>query len=132
MVNNGQYPIAKIEGITLVDLFDPETSPVSIEEVPVEKQDLVKKNIVQAKIGEITLETDTEKIKTFTATLRKKVSELGGYVTTYTYKPLVGMLSETTPNGNTFYYEYDAFGRLNNVKDINNKTLKSYEYNYKK
>lgn len=129
---NGQYPIAKIEGITSVDLFDPETSPVSIEEVPVEKQDLVKKNIVQAKIGEITLETDTEKIKTFTATLRKKVSELGGYVTTYTYKPLVGMLSETTPNGNTFYYEYDAFGRLNNVKDINNKTLKSYEYNYKK
>ena len=83
-------------------------------------------------IDEMTRETDTNKIKTFITTLRTKVNELGGYITTYTYKPLVGMLSETQPNGNTVYYEYDAFGRLKNVKDNNKKTVKSYEYNYKK
>lgn len=83
-------------------------------------------------LDEMRRETDQDKISTFITTIRKKVNELGGYITTYTYKPLVGMLSETSPNGNTVYYEYDAFGRLKNVKDINYKTLKSYEYNYKK
>ena len=53
-------------------------------------------------------------------------------VTTCTYKPLVGKLTETAPNGLTTYYEYDSSGRLkevyrkkNNVKEV----LESYEYN---
>lgn len=133
---NSQYPIAKIEGITFDDLtmamFNPETAPASIEDVDSEYRDKTKKEFGKIEINKIIRETDRGKIKTFITTLRKKVTEAGGYVTTYTYKPLVGITSETSPNGNTVYYEYDAFGRLKNVKDINYKTLKSYEYNYKK
>lgn len=51
-------------------------------------------------------------------------------ITTYTYKPLVGMTSMTDPRGVTTTYEYDAFGRLSKVKDNNGKIVQSYDYHY--
>jgi YD repeat-containing protein len=49
---------------------------------------------------------------------------------TYTYRPLVRMLSETDPAGKIFYYEYDAFDRLSLVKDKDGNILKRYDYKY--
>ena len=51
-------------------------------------------------------------------------------LTTFTYKPLVGIASETDPSGRTIYYEYDEFGRLNRVKDEDGRILKEHRYHY--
>jgi YD repeat-containing protein len=59
-------------------------------------------------------------------------------VTLYTYKPLVGLTSETIANSNnssgalgvTSYYSYDSFGRLSEVRDDEGKLLKKHTYNY--
>jgi hypothetical protein len=55
-------------------------------------------------------------------------------VTTYTYKPLVGMTSQTDPRGVTTYYEYDTFNRLKRTYIKENgveKTIQTYDYHYK-
>lgn len=54
-------------------------------------------------------------------------------VSTSTYRPLVGKLSETDPSGVSTYYEYDAMGRLKEIRineDGNRKILKSFDYHY--
>ena len=56
-------------------------------------------------------------------------------ITTYTYEPLIGMVSATDPQGLTTYYDYDDQGRLREVYFMENgtkRTLKYYDYNYKK
>ncbi|WEK34865.1 MAG: DUF5977 domain-containing protein [Candidatus Pseudobacter hemicellulosilyticus] len=49
-------------------------------------------------------------------------------VNTYTYQPLVGLLSETGPTGIAVYYDYDGFGRLQQVRDHDNNIVKRIEY----
>lgn len=51
-------------------------------------------------------------------------------VTTYTHKPLMGVISSTDPAGLTTTYEYDTFGRLAKIKDPDGHVIESYEYNY--
>lgn len=52
-------------------------------------------------------------------------------VTTYTYDPLVGVTSVTDPKGNVTYYGYDAYKRLEFVKDADGYLVQEYKYNYK-
>ena len=52
-------------------------------------------------------------------------------VTTYTYKPLVGVSTITDPKGDTVYYQYDNFGRLEYVKDNFGKIISENKYNYR-
>lgn len=55
----------------------------------------------------------------------------GALVTSYIYKPLVGVTSITMPNGSTEYYEYDEMGRLKEVKNSQGEVIRKMEYHYK-
>lgn len=54
-------------------------------------------------------------------------------VFTYTYQPHVGMLTQTSPSGQTVYYTYDSFGRLKEqyrMEGGEKQIIESYEYHY--
>ena len=53
-----------------------------------------------------------------------------GMITSYTYKPLVGLLTITDPRGVITKYEYDAFGRLIKISQAD-RVIESYVYNYR-
>jgi len=52
-------------------------------------------------------------------------------VTTYTYKPLVGLTSKCDSKENCQFYEYDSLNRIQFIKDNNENILKEYNYNIK-
>ena len=52
-------------------------------------------------------------------------------VTTYTYKPLIGVSTITDPKGDKQTFTYDSFGRLQSVEDSAGNTLSSNEYHYR-
>lgn len=72
--------------------------------------------------------SDTE-VENFLLPLRNSFPE--ALISTYTYKPLEGMSSQTDPNGFITKYEYDEFGRLWIVKDQDDNIIKRFTYNYK-
>ncbi|MBS9462153.1 RHS repeat protein [Flagellimonas sp. 389] len=52
-------------------------------------------------------------------------------ITTYSYKPAVGVTRVTDPRGNIIKYEYDTNNRLINTKDRDDKIITDYTYHYK-
>lgn len=66
----------------------------------------------------------------FNKNLRQNVED-NVFINSFTYSPLIGMTSQTDPNGITTYYDYDSFGRLKFIRDNDGNILKSYEYHYK-
>lgn len=63
--------------------------------------------------------------------LRKDNALKGYQITTYTYDPLIGVTSTTSPTGVRQVNIYDSANRLLKVMDMNGKTLKEFKYNYK-
>ncbi|WP_123848350.1 RHS repeat domain-containing protein [Chitinophaga lutea] len=100
---NSQYPVAKITNTTY---------------------DVAKTYINQSVLDNPADDT----------TLRSHLGNLrnipGAFVTIFTYKPLIGVTSETDTNGRTVYYSYDNFGRLSFIKDHEGKILKMYSYKF--
>ena len=52
-------------------------------------------------------------------------------ITTYVYKPLVGVTQITGPYGISENYKYDETNRLEEIKNDKGEVLKTFEYNYK-
>jgi YD repeat-containing protein len=72
--------------------------------------------------------TNTE-VNNFLASLRTSLPQ--AFITTYTHDPAFGMTTQTDENGRTTYYEYDAAGRLQVIKDKDLNVIKTFEYKYK-
>lgn len=77
------------------------------------------------------LSNATDNIDTLLKQLRDKLKDKDVLLTTFTHKPLVGITSETRPNGETISYEYDSFNRLRRVLDNNGKVLETYSYEFR-
>jgi YD repeat-containing protein len=83
-------------------------------------------------VSDISAATPTDaQVKGWIDQLRNSTLLKDAHITSYTYKPLVGMTSQTDPKGMTTYYEYDEFQRLKHVKDQNGNILKESTYHYK-
>ncbi|NDV84257.1 hypothetical protein [Bacteroides sp. 51] len=55
------------------------------------------------------------------------------FVTTFTYKPLVGVTSTTDPSGKVTHYDYDSCNRLKEIYIMNGtakEVTDTYQYNY--
>jgi YD repeat-containing protein len=74
--------------------------------------------------------SDTQ-VNTLINLLRNSLLLKEASISSYTYKPLVGITSQTDAKGMTTYYEYDAFQRLKAIKDQNGNILKQTDYHYK-
>lgn len=63
--------------------------------------------------------------------LRRDPSLSNAFVTTYTYKQLIGISTVTEPNGSSMRYEYDTFGRMKGVYDDQGNLVSENAYRYK-
>ncbi|AWX45119.1 hypothetical protein HME9304_02129 [Flagellimonas maritima] len=104
---NKQYPIAKIENASYADIFTA---------LGITMADLKAFN-----------EDNLEDINN----LRNNPLLPGAMITTYAYRPLVGIMNVTDTKGYKISYEYDAFNRLKEVEDHNSRLLSEYQYKYK-
>ena len=108
---SGQYPVAKIESSVNT------TVRVSVDDTRLTRSDDL---------------TDIQRDLAYLKGLLSAYMNDNDYmVSVYTYKPLVGMTSETDFHGKTTYYEYDDFGRLHVIKNDDGDVFKQYNYNYK-
>lgn len=81
-------------------------------------------------IGDMTTATQRNLWKSFNDNLKSNLPQ-NVVISTYTYIPLVGITSLTDTNGNSTYFEYDTFDRLELVKDNSGNIVNKYDYNYK-
>ncbi|QMU65714.1 MAG: hypothetical protein GKR88_16465 [Flavobacteriaceae bacterium] len=111
---NNTQPIAKIENASYVGMSASMLNSIT-----------TVKNASNNDVNDATENT----LRSMLANLRAIFSE--AMVTAYTYDPLIGVTSITNPRGQTVYYKYDEFNRLQYVKDHDGNILSKNEYNYK-
>jgi hypothetical protein len=99
---NQTYPVAKIEGATLTEVS------TALGGIP----NLGAEGLNSAQI----------------ASLRSQLPN--ALVSTYTYKPLIGMTTVTDPKGVTTNYAYDTFNRLYLTRNDDKNIVAKYRYAY--
>jgi YD repeat-containing protein len=78
--------------------------------------------------SDLSQETSTSRLQTTFAQLRQRLPQ--ARITGFTHAPLVGLTSQTTPDGRTITYEYDGLGRLVRTRDEHNRILSQQRYHY--
>ncbi len=113
---HNSYPVAKLENIALTSIPAATINTIST------LSDADTDHCLEAGCGEKALRDQLMQLQT---------SFSGGQVSTYTYDPIVGMTSMTKPTGESMYYDYDNFRRLQHVRDLDQNILDSYCYGYR-
>lgn len=108
---NYTLPIAKIENAT----FEEASSEL---------------NAMGYSIESLQNKTDTQ-LRTIFSLLRNRTAMQNTLISSYTYRPLLGISSETNPAGITTFYEYDSFNRLHYIRNNEIEYLKKFDYHYK-
>jgi len=104
----GLYPIAEINNVTYQQVSDALGTSVPESFSSSYNPDMMKIN-----------------------SLRNHETLKESFLTTYKYKPMVGMIQSTDPSGISTNYEYDQHGRLIYIRDDDLNYLEAYKYNYK-
>lgn len=107
----GQFPIAQIKNATYAEVLGV---------------------LTKATIDALNSPLVTETTITNAMTKLRTDSRLSkAMITSYTYRPLVGMTSKTDARGVTEYYEYDGMQRLKAVLDQVKNVTTSMDYHYR-
>lgn len=106
----GQYPIAEIQNSTYIDVLTKLGGQTVIDQL----------NSIS-----VTEDFIVQKMNALRAALPN------AQITSYMYKPLVGMTSKTDARGIIEHYQYDGFRRLQQVLDQTRQLRQSYDYHYK-
>ncbi len=106
---NYQYPIAEIKGKTYEEVRDALGGQTAVDNLA---------------------SSNSPAIESLSASLRNAFQSQPVLVTCYAYRPLVGISMAIDSRGVKTTYEYDDFGRLEWIKDMNGNIIESYEYNY--
>lgn len=112
---NNTQPIIKIEGVKYNDV---KALQVVLDAIAASNADAVD----PSKEGDLLIAFSN---------LRANSSLSNYQITTYTYDPLIGVTTITSPNGLRELYKYDSANRLEKVMDMDGNILKEYKYNYK-
>jgi len=111
--SNQQYPLAQIDNIRYAEI--PSDLMLKIDSLNHFTNDLTNSHI--------------QDLKEINDSIRN-LAPPAAMITTYTYKPLVGVTSITNPAGLTIFYEYDGFGRLMAIRNHEGEYLEKYDYHY--
>ncbi len=82
-------------------------------------------------IGDVNTSAQKTTWSNFNEKLRESSLLSHSLVNTASYNPIIGITSQTAPNGQVIYYEYDVFGRLKYIKNQDGHLLKANKYAYK-
>jgi YD repeat-containing protein len=69
-----------------------------------------------------------QQVENFIGSLRSSLPS--AQVSTFTYKPLIGLNYSVDPKGMKTSYSYDGFGRLKTVKDHSGQVVKALDYHF--
>jgi hypothetical protein len=87
---------------------------------------------VESYVGNLQdLSNSTNEANLITALNALRTALPNAMITTYTYKPLIGISTVTVPKGDTQTYHYDEFNRLQFVKDSEDNILSENAYHYR-
>lgn len=88
-------------------------------------------NTAMAYVTNATLQS----MSTTDATMRSEVNNIrtnltSAIVTGYTYKPMIGLTSQSDANNHITSFEYDGLNRVTFIKDNDGNIVKNFRYNY--